>query len=226
MAATIGLFAASMAWIIGTSGGPDMLPANSLMSAPVMQTSQMILSEVSNTKTLQFFYFALLYKVSKNNLRLFTKIITKGKTRVIWSNVSMIWRGWYGVGTCHLSKNALTWWTMYICNHINVYFCHHFKVIWNKEEIKPILTPTEYSILAADDHWLHLRVTKCFFHCVNNALSHHSTVWNTIKSFKIKLIKKYNNAVAHLLTGTPKYEHIPPIVSSLHRLPMQVRIHF
>lgn len=49
MAATIGLFAASMAWIIGTSGGPDMSFANSLMSAPVMQMKLMKLSEVSKT---------------------------------------------------------------------------------------------------------------------------------------------------------------------------------
>lgn len=37
MAATIGLFAASMAWIIGISGGPDILVPNSLMSAPVIK---------------------------------------------------------------------------------------------------------------------------------------------------------------------------------------------
>ncbi len=37
MAATIGFFAASMLWINGTSGGPDRLLLNSLMSAPVRQ---------------------------------------------------------------------------------------------------------------------------------------------------------------------------------------------
>lgn len=37
MAATTGLLADSMAWIIGISGGPVMLDPNSLMSAPVVQ---------------------------------------------------------------------------------------------------------------------------------------------------------------------------------------------
>lgn len=46
MAATTGLFAASMAWIMGTSGGPDMFVPNSLMSAPVMQIKLVMLSVV------------------------------------------------------------------------------------------------------------------------------------------------------------------------------------
>lgn len=40
MAATIGLFADSMEWIIGMSGGPLIGDPNSLMSAPVVKTMQ------------------------------------------------------------------------------------------------------------------------------------------------------------------------------------------
>lgn len=42
MAATTGLVAASMAWIIGTSGGPDIFFPNSLMSAPTIKMKDMM----------------------------------------------------------------------------------------------------------------------------------------------------------------------------------------
>lgn len=53
---------------------------------------------------------------------------------------------------------------------------YHFEVTGNLEEAINIHTPTEYSILSTDNHRLHLWVTECSLHRVNNALPHCCTV--------------------------------------------------
>ena len=47
-----------------------------------------------------------------------------------------------------------------------------------------------------------------------------------VSASSIARLQMVQNAAARLLTGTRKYEHITPVLASLHWLPVQFRIHF
>lgn len=48
---------------------------------------------------------------------------------------------------------------------------------------KNVHTPTEYPILATDDHRLHFWLTECSLHQVDNALPHRCTAWGKSHNF-------------------------------------------
>ena len=79
-------------------------------------------------------------------------------------------------------------------------------------KIKPILSRQHFKTV------IHAFVTTQRDYC--NAL------YVGVSGSSITHHQMVQNAAARLVTGTRKYEHISPILASLHWLPIQFRIHF
>ena len=79
-------------------------------------------------------------------------------------------------------------------------------------KIKPILSRQHFETV------IHAFVTTWLDYC--NAL------YVGVSGSSIARLQMVQNAAACLLTGTHKYEHISPILASLHWLPVQFRVHF
>ena len=79
-------------------------------------------------------------------------------------------------------------------------------------KIKPVLQRRHFETV------IHAFVTTRLDYC--NAL------YVGIAGSSIARLQLVQNAAARLLTGTRKYEHISPILASLHWLPIHFRIHF
>jgi len=79
-------------------------------------------------------------------------------------------------------------------------------------KIKPFLSKQHFETV------IHAFVTTRLDYC--NAL------YVGVSGSSIAHLQMVQNAAARLLTGTRKYEHISPILSSLHWLPIYHRIHF
>jgi len=47
-----------------------------------------------------------------------------------------------------------------------------------------------------------------------------------ISDYNINHLQRIQNSAARTVTNTPKYNHITPILQTLHRLPVRQRIHF
>ncbi|KAK7156044.1 hypothetical protein R3I94_006195 [Phoxinus phoxinus] len=78
--------------------------------------------------------------------------------------------------------------------------------------IKPFLSSQHF------ERVIHAFVTTRLDYC--NAL------YGGVSGSSIARLQLVQNGSARLLTGTRKYEHISPILSSLHGLPIYQRIHF
>ena len=79
-------------------------------------------------------------------------------------------------------------------------------------KIKPILSRQHFETV------IHAFVTTRLDYC--NAL------YVGVSGSSITCLQMVQNTAARLLTGTHKYEHIYPILATLHWLPIQFRIHF
>ena len=79
-------------------------------------------------------------------------------------------------------------------------------------KIKPFLQRQQFETV------IHAFVTTRLDYC--NAL------YMGVGGSSIAHLQLVQNAAARLLTGTSKYEHILPILASLHLLPVHFRIHF
>uniref|UniRef100_A0A8C6NJ32 Reverse transcriptase domain-containing protein n=1 Tax=Nothobranchius furzeri TaxID=105023 RepID=A0A8C6NJ32_NOTFU len=79
-------------------------------------------------------------------------------------------------------------------------------------KIKPILSQQHFETV------IHAFVTTRLDYC--NAL------YIGVSASCISHLQRVQNAAARLLTGTRKFEHISPVLASLHWLPISFRIHF
>uniref|UniRef100_A0A8C6KQ30 Reverse transcriptase domain-containing protein n=1 Tax=Nothobranchius furzeri TaxID=105023 RepID=A0A8C6KQ30_NOTFU len=79
-------------------------------------------------------------------------------------------------------------------------------------KIKPILSRQHFETV------IHAFVTTRLDYC--NAL------YIGVSASCISQLQRVQNAAARLLTGTRKFEHISPVLASLHWLPISFRIHF
>ena len=79
-------------------------------------------------------------------------------------------------------------------------------------KIKPILQKKHFETV------IHAFVTTRLDYC--NAL------YVGVSGSSIARLQLVKNAAARLLTGTRKYEHISPVLASLHWLPVDFRVHF
>lgn len=79
-------------------------------------------------------------------------------------------------------------------------------------KIKPILSRQDFEMV------IHAFVTTRLDYC--NAL------YVGVSMSSIARLQLVQNAAARLLTGTRKFSHVSPILSALHWLPIQQRIHF
>ena len=79
-------------------------------------------------------------------------------------------------------------------------------------KIKPILQKRHFETV------IHAFVTTRLDYC--NAL------YAGVSGSSIARLQLVQNAAARLLTGTRKYEHISPVLASLHWLPVDFRVHF
>uniref|UniRef100_A0A3B1J046 Reverse transcriptase domain-containing protein n=1 Tax=Astyanax mexicanus TaxID=7994 RepID=A0A3B1J046_ASTMX len=61
---------------------------------------------------------------------------------------------------------------------------------------------------------------------VTTRLDYCNSLYTGVSGFSLARLQSVQNAAAWLLTGTCKYEHISPILVSLHWLPIYFRIHF
>ena len=76
-----------------------------------------------------------------------------------------------------------------------------------------------------------LHIHKSFLECVVRAfitskLDYCNSVLVGLPSCHIERLQRTQNAAARILTSTPKYEHITPVLRQLHWLPVEKRIIF
>ena len=82
----------------------------------------------------------------------------------------------------------------------------------NIAKIKPFLTPSDLS-----------KVVHAF---IFSRLDYCNSLYTCLTQKSIHSLQLVQNAAARLLTGTRKYDHITPILASLHWLPIDFRIQF
>ena len=79
-------------------------------------------------------------------------------------------------------------------------------------KIKPVLQKKDFETV------IHAFVTTRLDYC--------NGLYMGVSGSSIARLQLVQNAAARLLTGTKKYEHISPLLASLHWLPVHFRIHF
>lgn len=81
--------------------------------------------------------------------------------------------------------------------------------------------------LAKIKHFLARQQFETVIHAfVTTRLDYCNALYFGVSHSSIARLQLVQNAAARLLTGTRKFEHITPILSSLHWLPVHFRIHF
>ncbi len=61
---------------------------------------------------------------------------------------------------------------------------------------------------------------------ISSRLDYCNSLYVGLDQCSLHRLQLVQNAVAHLLTGTKKWDHITPVLASLHWLPIHFRIHF
>lgn len=97
-------------------------------------------------------------------------------------------------------------------NHIRTVVKSSFYHLRQLAKVKPILSKKHFETV------VHAFVTTRLDYC--NAL------YTGISESCISQLQRVQNAAARLLTSTRKFEHITPVLASLHWLPVNFRIHF
>ncbi len=88
----------------------------------------------------------------------------------------------------------------------------HFFILKNLSKLRPMLSKSNAKIL------IHAFMTSTLDYC--NALL------GGCSARLINILQMVQNAAARVLTRTRKYDHISPVLSTLHWLPTKHRIHF
>lgn len=96
--------------------------------------------------------------------------------------------------------------------HIKAITKTAFFHLCNISKIRPILTMTDAEIL------IHAFVSSRSDYC--------NVLFSSLPKTTIKSLQLVQNAAARILTKTRKYDHITPILSSLHWLPVHIRSDF
>ncbi len=65
---------------------------------------------------------------------------------------------------------------------------------------------------------LHAFITSCLDYC--------NSLYSGLPQSSLSRLQLVQNAAARLLTGAKKYDHVPPILASLHWLPVHFRVQF
>ena len=83
-------------------------------------------------------------------------------------------------------------------------------------KVKPYLRP-----------WLdQLNLEKVIHAFITSRLDYCNSLYVGIDQAELNRLQLVQNAAAHFLTGTKKREHITPVLSSLHWLPVRYRVDF
>ncbi len=87
-----------------------------------------------------------------------------------------------------------------------------FPTIWLLAKVKPYLPRKEFESV------IHAFITSRLDYC--------NSLYVGLDQSSLQRLQLVQNAAARLLTGTKKYEHITPVLASLHWLPVRFRIEF
>ena len=75
--------------------------------------------------------------------------------------------------------------------------------------------------------FLYLKTTEILVHAfVSSKLDHCNSLLYNLPKYVVKKLRSVQNAAARLITCSCKYDHITPILSDLHWLPVSERIKF